>query len=74
MDEFKQIARHFHDVVVNAAILIDHIGSTAIQGLGAKDVIDIQITVADLHQAVEFTKPLRAAGFHHRRLSKYPPH
>lgn len=30
------------------AFRIDHIGSTAVPGLAAKDIIDIQITVADL--------------------------
>ena len=29
------------------ALPIDHVGSTSVPGLGAKDVIDVQITVAD---------------------------
>jgi GrpB-like predicted nucleotidyltransferase (UPF0157 family) len=32
---------------------IDHIGSTSIEGLAAKDIIDIQVTVASLDPAVE---------------------
>ena len=35
----------------DAAVRIDHIGSTAVRGLAAKDVIDIQVTVARLEQA-----------------------
>ncbi|MBF6329995.1 dephospho-CoA kinase [Nocardia transvalensis] len=42
---------------------IDHIGSTAVPGLPAKDVIDVQITVADLGTADELREPLEAAGF-----------
>jgi GrpB-like predicted nucleotidyltransferase (UPF0157 family) len=34
------------------ALRIDHIGSTAVPGLGAKDVIDVQITVASLSPEV----------------------
>ncbi|MGH3649642.1 MAG: GrpB family protein [Acidimicrobiia bacterium] len=34
-----------------AALRIDHIGSTAVRGLAAKDVIDIQATVAHLDVA-----------------------
>ena len=34
------------------ALRIDHIGSTAVPGLPAKDVIDIQITVAALDAPV----------------------
>ena len=63
VDEFMQIARHIRDLVGRAAIRIDHIGSTAVPGLGAKDVIDIQITVSDLDEAGGLTSLLRAAGF-----------
>lgn len=33
-----------------AGAYIHHIGSTAVSGLAAKDVIDVQVTVDDLHQ------------------------
>ncbi len=51
VDEFTRIAKHIRDLVGPAAMRIDHIGSTAVPGLGAKDVIDIQITVSDLDAA-----------------------
>jgi GrpB-like predicted nucleotidyltransferase (UPF0157 family) len=41
------------------ALRIDHIGSTAVPGLPAKNVIDIQVAVADLGDA----DALAAAGF-----------
>ncbi|MET8653392.1 MULTISPECIES: dephospho-CoA kinase [Nocardia] len=47
----------------SAAIRIDHIGSTAVPDLPAKDVIDIQITVADLAAADGLRDALGAAGF-----------
>jgi GrpB-like predicted nucleotidyltransferase (UPF0157 family) len=34
------------------ALRIDHIGSTSVPGLGAKDVIDIQVSVAALEDSV----------------------
>jgi len=34
-----------------AALRTDHIGSTAVRGLAAKDIIDIQVTVAHLDVA-----------------------
>ncbi|WP_067669059.1 dephospho-CoA kinase [Nocardia miyunensis] len=46
-----------------AALRIDHIGSTAVPGLPAKDVIDIQITVADLEAADGLRDALENAGF-----------
>jgi dephospho-CoA kinase len=41
----------------------DHVGSTAVPGLLAKDVIDIQLTVADLAAADAIADRLAAAGF-----------
>ena len=71
VDEFTLIARHIRDLFGRAAIRIDHIGSTAVPGLGAKDVIDIQITVSDLDEADGLTSLLRAAGFRHGTKFEY---
>ena len=46
------------------ALRIDHIGSTAVPGIDAKDVLDIQVSVTDLSDAQgRFDQPLRALGF-----------
>lgn len=45
------------------AMRIDHIGSTAVTGLDAKDVIDVQITVASLDVADELATDLWRAGY-----------
>lgn len=44
-------------------IRIDHIGSTSVPGLPAKDLIDIQLVVTDLEVAGEVADTARAAGF-----------
>jgi len=62
-DEFRIIAERIRKIVGPAAQRIDHIGSTAVSGLGAKDVIDIQITVGNLDETDELTGPLRLVGF-----------
>jgi GrpB-like predicted nucleotidyltransferase (UPF0157 family) len=71
VDEFSHVATHIRDLIGHAALRIDHIGSTAIPGLGAKDVIDIQITVADLDRAGGLTNPLAAAGFRQGTTFEY---
>lgn len=71
VDDFTQIARHIRDLVGHAAIRIDHIGSTAVPGLAAKDVIDIQVTVFDLDEAGGLTKPLRDSGFRQGTAFQY---
>lgn len=42
---------------------VDHIGSTAIPGMPAKDVLDLQLGVESLAQADELATALTAAGF-----------
>jgi len=49
--------------VGDLALRVDHTGSTSIAGLPAKDVIDMQITVASLADADRFADLLGAAGF-----------
>lgn len=44
-------------------LAVDHIGSTSIPGLEAKDVIDLQLAVADLDDADRIAPLLAAAGF-----------
>jgi GrpB-like predicted nucleotidyltransferase (UPF0157 family) len=62
-EEFERYAHRIRDIVGNAAIRIDHIGSTAVPNLGAKDVVDVQITVRDLDQASDLVELLRSKGF-----------
>ena len=63
-DEFVRIGRAMRQALGGLALRIDHIGSTAVPGLAAKDRIDIQITVRGLAPDVE--EALRRAGY--RRL------
>ncbi|MET3175013.1 UNVERIFIED_ORG: dephospho-CoA kinase [Arthrobacter sp. UYCu721] len=47
----------------NAILAVDHVGSTAVPGLAAKDVIDLQVTVSDLNVADRIAPLLAAMGF-----------
>jgi dephospho-CoA kinase len=44
-------------------LAVDHVGSTAVPGLPAKDVIDLQVTVTGLDVADRIAPLLAAAGF-----------
>lgn len=48
--EFDAVAARLRDVLGPLALRIDHIGSTSVPGLCAKDVIDVQVTVVSLEQ------------------------
>jgi GrpB-like predicted nucleotidyltransferase (UPF0157 family) len=50
-DRFRGIARSLRASAAGDALRIDHIGSTSVPGLAAKDLIDIQITVEQLQVA-----------------------
>ena len=50
----------------DAAIRVDHIGSTSVPGLVAKDVVDLQLVVADLAVADAVADRLGLAGFPRR--------
>ncbi|MUL63537.1 dephospho-CoA kinase [Mycobacterium sp. CBMA 234] len=52
------------------AVRVDHIGSTAVPGLDAKDVIDIQVTVTSLELADELTDLLQPAGYPHTDITE----
>jgi len=48
--QFQQVAAPIRAALGDLALSIDHIGSTSVPGLAAKDVIDVQVTVAELEQ------------------------
>jgi GrpB-like predicted nucleotidyltransferase (UPF0157 family)/ubiquinone/menaquinone biosynthesis C-methylase UbiE len=48
------------------ALRIDHHGSTAVPGLAAKPVIDIQISVASLTPIESYARPLALCGYVHQ--------
>ncbi len=60
-DAFRAIGGRLREALGAAALRIDHIGSTAVPGLAAKDVIDVQVTVASFDEGV--LEAVRAAGF-----------
>lgn len=63
MDDFRAIAGRLRELLGPGALRIDHIGSTAVDGLAAKDIIDVQVTVASFDE--EMLDGLREAGFEH---------
>lgn len=59
--ERDRIAARLGDV----AVRIDHHGSTAVPGLAAKPVIDIQVSVRRLQPLTEYAAPLARLGYVH---------
>jgi GrpB-like predicted nucleotidyltransferase (UPF0157 family) len=61
-DEFLRIAGLLREVLGVGADAIQHIGSTAVDGLPAKDIIDVQVSVADLDDE-RLRTAMESAGF-----------
>ena len=47
----------------DVAIRIDHIGSTAVPGLAAKPIIDVQVSVASLEPVAAYRDQIERCGF-----------
>lgn len=60
-EEFERMRADIAKALGPLALRIDHIGSTSVPGLGAKDVIDMQITVAEITDEVK--QKMLDAGF-----------
>jgi dephospho-CoA kinase len=58
-----RLVARLQTVVPRDVLAVDHIGSTAVPGLDAKDVIDLQLSVRDLDAADRIAALLADAGF-----------
>lgn len=74
-EEFDRLAAPLRAALGDLALRIDHIGSTAVPDLPAKDIIDIQITVQAFTPALEAA--LATLGYQRRvdiTVDHRPPH
>jgi dephospho-CoA kinase len=62
-DQARRIAARIATACGARARRVDHVGSTAIAGLDAKDAIDIQVTVESITAADEISDSLLSAGY-----------
>ena len=49
--------------VGEAAVRVDHVGSTAVPGLAAKPIVDLQLAVADVDARSAYVEPLEGLGY-----------
>ena len=61
--EFEALATRLRRIVPDSVLRIDHIGSTSVPGLGAKDIVDVQMTVSDLDDLQDLQSAIQNHGF-----------
>ena len=64
-EAFEREAMRIRAVLGPLALRVDHVGSTAVPGLAAKPVIDIQVSVPGLDPLVRYAEPLGRLGYRH---------
>ena len=62
-ERFRKLGTALREALGEMALRIDHVGSTAVPGLAAKPIIDVQISVAALEPLHTYRIPLEKAGF-----------
>ncbi|MBB5775139.1 GrpB family protein [Nonomuraea jabiensis] len=65
-EEFARIGEALRRRLGDVAPRIDHIGSTAVPGLAAKPVIDVQVSVRSFEPLEAFRSPLESLGLVYR--------
>jgi GrpB-like predicted nucleotidyltransferase (UPF0157 family) len=60
---FEREAARISGVLTSEALLLEHVGSTAVPGLAAKPRIDIILAVTDSSDEPSYVPPLEAAGY-----------
>ena len=53
-------------------LAIEHIGSTAVPGLGSKPIIDIMVAIRRISDSLECIEPLQTIGYKYHYYSEFP--
>lgn len=61
--DFGTVAARVRDALGRRALVVEHVGSTAVPGLPAKPIIDVDLVVADPADEEAYVPALAAAGF-----------
>lgn len=80
-EEFEKAKTFYDKLLENINVKIEHVGSTSIEGLSAKPILDIDIIVQNEENCKQAIKLLESVGYNHignlgvdgREMLKYNP-
>ena len=64
-DDFVAIRDELNTVLKDLALRIEHVGSTSVEGLSAKPIIDIDVVIRDREELPEVISALQKLGYSH---------
>jgi GrpB-like predicted nucleotidyltransferase (UPF0157 family) len=64
-DRYQSLADEIRETLRDIVLDLEHVGSTSVPGLSAKDVIDIDLTVGDPLDEPRYVPALEGAGWRH---------
>lgn len=70
--EYEKEAMKINKIFGDKVLGIEHIGSTSVEGLGAKPIIDFMVGISDLKEAEEFTGALQEIGYEYVFHKTFP--
>ncbi|USK71201.1 GrpB family protein [Peribacillus asahii] len=70
--EFEEEKGELKKILADKVISIEHIGSTSVDGLGAKPILDIAVGVNDLEVVDNVIEPLKKIGYEFVYHKEFP--
>lgn len=64
-EEFEIIKLYLEKAIKNSIISIEHVGSTSVEGLSAKPIIDIDVVIKNYDSFQGVKSGLECLGYHH---------
>ncbi|MDP7981097.1 GrpB family protein [Bacillus sp. WLY-B-L8] len=70
--QFTEEQKIIKEIMGDAAIAIEHIGSTSVAGLSAKPILDMMVGVRNLNDIDVFIEPLKTIEYEHVFHKEFP--
>lgn len=64
-NEFQKIKLYLEKALENSVLAIEHVGSTSIEGLPAKPIIDIDVIIESYDTFKDVKSRLKNSGYYH---------
>ncbi|MCO4784244.1 MAG: GrpB family protein [Candidatus Cloacimonetes bacterium] len=64
--KFNNLYQTIWPSIKETALSIQHVGSTSVEGLSAKDIIDLDIVIASYDEFPQIVEALKKLGYTHR--------